>query len=328
MCVNDYFNDCGCGSSDSCEMLEDGVRCLQFDDLTEESMHVIYPFLLRESSRTTDFSYGGIIMWTRYFHYKYCVINETLFMMGDMPSGEGLCFTIPIGKMAPSESVPYLSAYCRERSIPLRIMSTEYYLGSLQIAAEAKGIHVDSLKISPLLDWNEYVYNIDAFVTFSGKKLNKKRNHLNAFLSLYQKHLVSRICNEDIADIIAFTKEFHARHDFDRMSAYETEETLRVLENYDEYPFIGLVIRNEGKVIGYTIGEVIGDTLFTHIEKGNIEYRGIYQALCYYYSRYIKALYPELSYVNREEDVGDESLRKSKMSYHPEFFVEKMLIEF
>lgn len=321
---NIYFEN----TNFDCEALTENRDFLCFKDLTEESMIEIAPYLNREASRTTDFSYGGVIMWTRYFHYKYDIIKDTLFMMGDTPAVEGYCFTIPIGKLSPSESIPYLVAYCKENNIQLSIMSTEYYLGSLQVATAALGVGSDSLNIVPLQDWNEYIYNLDAFVTFSGKKLNKKRNHLNAFLNTYTGHLVNRIGKEDIEDIIKFTNEFHERHDDSEMSNYETEETLRVLRNYEDYPFIGLVIRNEGNVIGYTIGEVIGDTLFTHVEKGDIAYRGIYQALCYYFSRYIKALHPELKYVNREEDVGDESLRKSKMSYHPEFFVEKMLINF
>ncbi len=74
------------------------------------------------------------------------------------------------------------------------------------------------------------------------------------------------------------------------------------------------------------MGEITGDTLIVHIEKGDIDYRGVYQALCSNYCSMEKRRHPELIYVNREDDSGNENLRKSKISYYPCGMVKKFII--
>ena len=68
-----------------------------------------------------------------------------------------------------------------------------------------------------------------------------------------------------------------------------------------------------GQVYGFAIGEVIGDTLYDHVEKADSSVIGAYQTLvnCYAVAnRHVK-------YMNREEDCGVEGLRRSKISYRP-----------
>ena len=98
-----------------------------------------------------------------------------------------------------------------------------------------------------------------------------------------------------------------------------------MLENYKKYNMLGGVLRVNGKIIGYSIGEIIGDTLFDHIEKADISYHGAYQMLT---NSFLKefAADESVKYVNREEDCGDEGLRKSKLSYHPVELIEKNTI--
>ena len=86
----------------------------------------------------------------------------------------------------------------------------------------------------------------------------------------------------------------------------------------------GITVRIGGELIGFAYGEVIGDMFFAHVEKGNIEYRGIYQMLSSAMAR--EAALRGARYANREDDAGDESLRLSKESYHPAMMVRKFLL--
>ena len=97
---------------------------------------------------------------------------------------------------------------------------------------------------------------------------------------------------------------------------------MEVLENYELYGLLGGALRVDGRIIGYSIGEIIGDTLFCHIEKADFSYNGAYQMLT---NQFLKmyAQSDEVKFVNREEDCGDPGLRKSKLSYNPVELLEK-----
>ena len=79
-----------------------------------------------------------------------------------------------------------------------------------------------------------------------------------------------------------------------------------------------------GRVAGFSAGEIVGDTLIIHIEKADIAYEGIYQVLVNEYAKCFVT--PDVRYINREEDVGDEGMRRSKESYHPVRLLEKYLV--
>jgi hypothetical protein len=98
-----------------------------------------------------------------------------------------------------------------------------------------------------------------------------------------------------------------------------------VLNNYSAFGFVGGVLKVGGKVVAFTIGEVVNDTLFIHIEKASREYAGIYETLSLLFARDLTD--KNIEYINREEDVGDEGLRKSKMSYNPIALLDKYNVE-
>ena len=174
-------------------------------------------------------------------------------------------------------------------------------------------------------NWKEYIYDIEKFIHFSGKKMEKKRNHLNYFIRNYPHYTIEQIKLENIQELIEFTLKFEQGHIDSQLFKYESEQTCKVLSCYQIYPFEGILIRYNGYIIGYTLGEKIGDTFFVHIEKGDTGFQGIYQALSSHMAQFIQNEYPEVVLLNREEDMGYESLRKSKESYHPSLFINKKL---
>jgi hypothetical protein len=105
----------------------------------------------------------------------------------------------------------------------------------------------------------------------------------------------------------------------------ERDAVFEVLRNYEAYGFFGGVLRDAGEILAFSLGETVGDTLFVHIEKANPQRRGAYQAMVNEFAKRFAG--PGVKYINREEDCGDEGLRRSKLSYHPCRLVEKYLVE-
>ena len=97
------------------------------------------------------------------------------------------------------------------------------------------------------------------------------------------------------------------------------------LRDFDAYAPLAGLLRVNGRVAGFSAGEIVGDTLIIHIEKADIAYEGVYQALVNEYAKCFVT--PGVRYINREEDAGDEGLRRSKESYHPVRLLEKYLVQ-
>ena len=115
---------------------------------------------------------------------------------------------------------------------------------------------------------------------------------------------------------------------FSKEGLFEQEENkkvIEVLDNFDTYGMLGGYLIADGKIVGFSINEIVGDTLYTHIEKADRQYKGAYQMLVNQAA--ITFAVDEVSFINREEDMGDLGLRTSKKSYHPIELLKKYTIE-
>ncbi|MBQ5311171.1 MAG: DUF2156 domain-containing protein, partial [Oscillospiraceae bacterium] len=138
----------------------------------------------------------------------------------------------------------------------------------------------------------------------------------------------SEITDNDIDDCISF-----AVASYNKNSAYDDYSQVceqfaidTFFRYYHELGLFGGVLRKDGRVIGFTIGERLNsDTLGVHIEKADASVDGAYPAIN---NLFAKAHAADLSYINREEDLGIEGLRKAKQSYHPAFMIEKYTLRF
>ena len=86
----------------------------------------------------------------------------------------------------------------------------------------------------------------------------------------------------------------------------------------------GLVLLNEGEVLAFTLGSRLSNNTFdVHFEKARWDMDGAYTAINYEFARHIRGKYPDILYLNREDDMGIEGLRRAKESYHPHHMIEK-----
>lgn len=185
-------------------------------------------------------------------------------------------------------------------------------------------------------DYAEYLYNPQSLMTYAGKKLHSKRNHVNNFIKAYAPNqeggCVFRSYDpQDKDKVFAFvggweeSKEFDDE-EYDDMASNEEDViklALEMVEKYDNY--FADVIEYQGKIIGFSLGEITPSNVgITHIEKGDVNYDGVYSYLCKTFAR---KHFSSVRVVNRQEDMGLEGLRKSKQSYHPIGFCRKIAVK-
>lgn len=298
--------------------LRHSIALTVFKPVDTASIPLLRHFFEKYPSRSCDFSIGGVLMWAEYFDYRYAIVDDSLYLTGHAQGTDSMLFYAPRGPLPESEYKEAISDYCRRNCIDgIYICNAE-----VQPDDEAKS----SIETPSVNEWREYLYDIDRFDGFPGRKMEKKRNHLNYFRNHNANVEITEITTDNIDSLIDFTRLFDAMHDADPLLKYENDATIQTLKDYGLYPYHGLSIEIDGQVAGYTFGEKTGDTFFVHVEKGNISFRGIYQALASSMARYVKEHWPEVKYLNREEDMGIDDLRTSKLSYHPSLFVEKHLM--
>jgi hypothetical protein len=173
----------------------------------------------------------------------------------------------------------------------------------------------------------DYVYSIDKLASLSGKKLHAKRNHINVFKKNHQWSF-ELITKENLGECYAMNEQWCKEMECSEEIGLKQENcaTRRFFRYYNELGLDGGLIRAEGKVIAFTMGEVLNsDTYDIHIEKALRDIQGGYPMINREFAAYIKDKYPHIIWINREEDMGYEGLRKAKESYFPDKMEEKYL---
>jgi len=289
---------------------------LEFKKIKMEDIPTLKAYYSAYPARQCDRSAGATVMWRDYFENRYAIIDGTIIFSSKFK--DELCFTYPIGRNI-DDALDETEKYCKEINSPMILCSVN-----------AKELEHLKTKYSDLSadadrDWFDYLYEKESLLNLIGRKYSTPRNHINKFRKLYADWSFEIINDSNIHELIEFTNNFTFNSQKDESANLELEMCREVLENYNTYGMLGGLLRVDGKVIGYSIGEIIGDTLFCHIEKADISYAGAYQMLTNQYLRMF-ASDDAVKYVNREEDCGDEGLRKSKLSYHPVELIEKNVV--
>lgn len=176
-------------------------------------------------------------------------------------------------------------------------------------------------------DGFDYVYSIDDLAALSGRKYQRKRNHFNRFRQAHPDYSVAPITDENTPEVSQLLDAWYAqRQAVDPHSDFHMERSAlkKALQYRKELGMEGLVLQNEGKLLAMTLGSPLSDSTFdVQFEKALDEADGAYPAINCEFARYLKEKYPQLMWLNREEDMGLEGLRKAKLSYNPDHFVEK-----
>jgi uncharacterized protein len=183
--------------------------------------------------------------------------------------------------------------------------------------------------MGPRLAWEaarehwDYLYAVRELTELKGKRFHKKKNLLNQFKKRYPFQY--RVFDSTMTErALGMQEDWCTWRDCESSEALAAENRVitRVLEKWDDLPGImGGALMVEQRMAAYTIAERLSDdTVLIHFEKGNPEFKGVYQAIN---QMFLDGSGAGATTVNREQDLGDEGLRKAKLSYNPVGFVEK-----
>ncbi len=167
----------------------------------------------------------------------------------------------------------------------------------------------------------DYLYLREKLASLSGKKLQSKRNHVNKFEKLYSDYTTEPVSSANINECLALERAWLGASEEKDGESDEYIMIKRLLSNFEALGLEGLAIRVGTKLVAFTVGSPINQNTFgVHIEKALTEYEGAFAMINRSFARLIPEQY---TYINREEDLGLEGLRKSKLSYRPALLLEK-----
>lgn len=291
---------------------------LKFKKLSLNDIERVWPYFLIRTNRNCDSTVGGSFMWRDYFSTEYAIFGGSLLFKVKIPDTGKTGFTFPIGGDI-ENALNELSEYCENVKIPLMFCVVS--------PVDLKTLVHRFMNAETILerDWCDYLYNAEDLCFLKGKKFSGQRNHINKFKSLYPDYRFEILNSENIRKAKDFYKGILDETLKDAPTARaESVKVFEVLDNFKLYNMFGGILIAGENVVAMALGEAVGDTLYVHIEKADRNYQGSYQMIVNEFAKHFTL--GRVEYINREEDTGDEGLRKSKLSYHPVELLEKYTV--
>jgi hypothetical protein len=290
---------------------------LPFKKLNLEDAPTLLPYFRKRTVNISDQTFGSVMMWRNVLQTEYCEKEGSLYFRNQLKEGV-YSYSLPLGD--PDSCLKELQAHCKERGEPL------IFTGVSSVEEEWLRTHLPLASSKEVRDWFDYLYPVEQMIHFAGKKLAGQRNHRNAFLKQFPQWEFAAVNSGSLPELKAFMARYREENEKD--SFYfrkEMEAVFEVLDHYEVYDFLGGMIRVNGEIVAASFGEIVGDTMYVHIEKALRSFRGAYPMIT---SQFLHYYFQDgLLFVNREEDMGDEGLRYSKSAYHPCCLLKKYIIE-
>lgn len=280
------------------------------------------------TSDVHDLNLTNLHIWARRHDLHYIVFGDYLFYVYYPREVDELTFSEAVGDYsntaALSEAIKALADWLKASAstpIPLRFrrVSSAFSSAVLGLFPHAQ--------TEAMPDTFDYCYLTQDLATLSGNRYHKKKNHLNQFQKKHEgRYRIAAIDSENAKDaLVAATnwcRENGCKGDYDL--CFEYRGIHQLLSSWEEavtFGLEGVVVYVDEAPVGITLAEPwVNDTLLVHIEKGDTQIPGIYAAINHAMAN--QAL-GRFKYLNREQDMGIEGIRKAKQSYLPSHLVEK-----
>lgn len=290
----------------------------QFKKAGLEDKEIIDHYFRHHTSRSCERTFVNLYLWSRQYPVKWAVIENTLVFKSEDETH--MAFAFPAGKDEDVKRViPILEQYSESHGRDFTMYNVtpdnferleEWFPGKYQVAYDR--------------DQADYVYESEKLATLSGKKLHGKRNHINKFKIMFEdRWSYEPITKDNVEECFQMALKWRNENGCEEDPEKNAEicVTLNSLRLFEELELKGGLLRIDGEVVAFTIGEPIcSDTFVVHIEKAYAEVPGAYPMIN---QQFVSHECMDYQYVNREEDTGAEGLRKAKLSYRPVFMVEK-----
>lgn len=271
--------------------------------------------------RACDFCFTNLYAWNTKFKTVFAIEHRTIFLRFQDSDGQ-FYYMMPIGKMPLVDALSLIIKDAEDNRIPFQMKGVSSDMWGI-IQHEMPG----KFRYLPDRDNDEYIYHSEKLIKLSGKKLQSKRNHINRFKADNPDWeyfpLMSKKELEECARMLDEWEQVNiSKVDFSQR--YDYIATKIMLENFDYLQLKGGAVRVNGRIVAFTIGEPLtSDTFVIHVEKAFGDMNGAYTIIN---QQFIEHEGSEFTYINREEDMGMQNLRKAKMSYYPDILLEEGLL--
>lgn len=290
---------------------------ITFKDVTLEDRELITRYTLDSPRRNCDLSFSNLCSWRFLYNTKFAVMDGFL-LLKFWADGE-LVYMMPIGTGDLKKALEALMADARREGQPFCL------LGICEgMCSELEAIMPGRFRFTADRDYADYLYLRSDLATLAGKKLQAKRNHVNKFRRTYHYEYTS-ITPDRIAECLELEARWcRANHcDQHEGTGNERRALVYALHHFEELGLTGGILHVDGRIAAFTFGMPINrDTFGIHVEKADTEIDGAYAMINYEFANHISEQY---LYINREEDLGIEGLRRAKLSYQPAVILEKYM---
>lgn len=274
-------------------------------------------YMREEDSRSADFAFSTIFAWNDTYCQQAGEYGGRLILK--LYHVDPPIYSFPIGAGPLGPVIDAILRDCGAAKLRIRGVTRENI-------AELQALYPNEIEITPdEMAW-DYLYSAEKLATLSGKKLHAKRNYINRFIAENPDWSFEAITAENLEECRAMNEQWMEKNTAERHENFNAERMAlaRIFGNFSQLGLDGGLIRVQGNVIAFTIGERLNsDTFVSHYEKAFSDIDGAYPMINREFARYILEKYPDVQYINREDDMGHENLRKAKQSYYPEAMVEK-----
>ena len=286
----------------------------QFKDLSLEEKPIFDELLSRFPPTISEYTFTNLFIWRHAYQTKISRFQTLLCLLS--AQGETSFFFPPIGDGNVIECSRVLLQYLEEKGgTPKIVRVPESLVAGIDWKREGFVAVLDR-------DQSDYVYLTEELIRLEGRKYHGKRNHIKQFKEKYSYQYIP-LTAEWIPECLRLETEWcDIRHceDFPGL----TNESLAIKEIFLHFEALkakGAMILIDGRVEAFTVGEPLNpETIVIHIEKANPIYEGLYPLIN---QAFLEKEWPTFPYVNREQDLGEEGLRKAKESYFPHHMVNK-----
>lgn len=289
---------------------------LNFQAVTINDKDIIDNFFRTSTFRNCDFSFSNIYCWKHKYRTTY-TINSGFLFLRFYAGGKKAGYMFPLGKGDLRVALDILIKDAEERNEPFRMYAlTMDMFNHIQLAYPGK------FMFQSQRSWSEYIYKSEDLIHLKGKKFQPKRNHINKFKRTY-KYDYLPITRDIIPECLELYRKWCLENGGcnDDSLAEENITTQTAFEYYEQLKLQGGALRVNGEIVAYSYGQQLtNDTFGVHAEKALYEIDGAFSMINQQFAEHECFGY---EYINREEDLGLESLRQAKLSYHPIILLDK-----
>lgn len=279
--------------------------------------------LAAEGEMGCEYNFDNIYLWSRAYPQKIARQGDRLLVQIQGKLGTSYLYPAGSGPLAPALDALKADAQAYGAPLTLVCVTAEQ---RRRLEAECPG----------RFSWQEdrdgwdYLYDVNRLADLGGKKLHAKRNHIHRFDEQFPDWMFEPITPANIPECLELERAWSARREESEPEAGEeslSEETIAVIEalyQMDPLALEGGLIRAGGKPVAFSLGSLTTPACFdVHFEKAAGEIQGAYAVINREMARMVRDRHPQVKWLNREDDLGLEGLRKAKLSYYPDILLEK-----